>query len=70
MEYMYFQFRSVQQNYKAISITIGEALQIVIRALPIFTFSNAAPILLVNRRSPAKQTKIRENFLLALRIYG
>jgi hypothetical protein len=32
-------FRSVQQNKQVIFITIGEALRIVVRALPILSFS-------------------------------
>jgi hypothetical protein len=34
----YFRFRSVQQNYYAISIIIGEALRIVNSASPILSF--------------------------------
>jgi hypothetical protein len=70
----YFRFRSVQQNVLAISISIGEALRLVVRASPILLFplcsaNTIGPVI----RSPLigeaqRIKKIRENFSLVLRI--
>jgi hypothetical protein len=54
---VYFRFRSVQQSYLAIPVTIGEALQIVFSPLPILLFflccSNIIGPVIRTRRSTA-----------------